>query len=156
MEKERFKLIPLYDLNAVLKTWHLYQDGLEMILNNSGEDTNLTKVFNDIMSGKLLLWIGFVDGVYAGFLTTSFQQIFEGPKYGWVVHTYKRISVPTDFLLEGLNQIEVFFKDQQCDYIKFYALKKPWQDKLVLLGYKPMYIEYLKSLKEEKKGEDIN
>lgn len=154
MGEDKFKLVPLYDLQAVLNTWKYYVPGVEAILNNSGNDTNLEKIYNDVMSGKLLLWVGFVNGAYAGFVTTSFHIVPMKGKFLWIVHTYKKIKVSSTFLLRGLLYLEGFAKDAGCRGIKFYAKEKPWQEKLVRIGYEPGYVEYIKNIGEDR-DEDL-
>lgn len=148
------KLIPLYNLQAVFNTWHFYVQGIEAVLRNSGDDTNLEKIYNEIMAGNLLLWVGMVDGKYAGFVTTCFQDLPMGSRSLWVVHTYKVIKVPTEFLLDGLTIIEKFAKEKGCKSVKFYAKPKRWQDKLMALGYAPGYTEFIKEVQHEDLPED--
>ncbi len=149
MDEERFRLIPLYDFQAVFNTWKFYVDGIEAVLSNSGADTNLEKVFNEIMAGRLLLWVGFVNDEYSGFVTTQIQDIPTCGRFLWIVHCYKKPKVPTSFLLKGLQRIEEFAREQKCKSIRFYAKEKPWQQKLIALGYVPGYIEYIKEVKDE-------
>lgn len=147
--EKKFKLIPLYDLQAVFNTWKFYVEGIEAVLDNSGTDTSLEKVFNEIMAGRLLLWVGFIDGEYSGFVTTQISDVPTCGRFLWIVHTYKKIKVPSSFLLEGLKRIEEFAREQKCKTIRFYAKEKPWQQKLVALGYTPGYIEYIKEVRDE-------
>lgn len=149
----KVKLIPVYDPQAVLKCWKHIADGLEIVLDHSGNDTSMEKVFNDLMSGRLLLWVGFVDNVYSGFVTTSFHSPSINKKFLWIVHCYKKAKVPSEFLLEGLTYLEDFARESSCSAIKFYALEKPWQNKLKALGYEPGYVEYVKPVGE--KNEDL-
>jgi hypothetical protein len=152
-ENSKFKLVPLYDLQAVLNTWKYYQDGLEAVMDNSGSDASLEKAYNDIMSGKILLWVGFLNGEYGGFVTTSCQTV-PGKTYKrlWIHHCYKKAKIPSVWLLAGLRQIEDFARDMGCKEVVFYAKQKPWQEKLVRLGYEPGYIEYIKAIGENDEG----
>lgn len=143
------KLIPVYNLQAVLNTWYLYVDGIEAVLRNSGDDTNIEKIYNEIMAGNLLLWVGLLDGVYAGFLTTCFQEIPMSGRSLWIVHTFKCKKVPTDFLLEGLEIVEKFAREKNCKRLKFYAIRKPWIDKLERLGFKEGYTEFIREVAEQ-------
>ena len=146
---EGLKLIPVYNLQAVLNTWHLYVPGIEAILRNSGDDTNIEKIYNEIMAGNLLLWVGFVDDKYVGFLTTCFQDIPMAGRALWIVHTFKRPKTETAWLLEGFKVIENFAKEKGCKTIKFYALARKWQDRFLALGFKIGYTEFIKEVQHE-------
>ncbi len=145
-------LIPVYNLQAVFNSWHLYVAGIEAVLRNSGDDTNIEKIYNEIMAGNLLLWVGFVDDKYAGFLTTSFAEVPMSGRSLWILHTFKVKKVHTNFLLEGLKIVEQFAKEKGCKSVKFYALRKPWLDKFSYLGYNEGYVEMIKNLYEGKNG----
>ena len=144
-----FKLIPLYDPEAIFRTWRFIRNGIEAVLENSGDDTSIEKIFNELMAGKLLLWIGFVNNEYVGFVTTQITDVPTCGKFLWIVHAYKKTKVPSMWLLEGLKKLEAFAKERQCKSIRFYAKEKPWQEKLIALGYKPGYIEYVKEVQNE-------
>lgn len=146
VESQVFKLIPVYNLQAVLNTWNLYVQGIEAVLRNSGDDTNLEKIYNEIMAGNLLLWVAFVNGKYAGFLTTCFADVPMSGKSLWIVHTFKCKKVPTDFLIAGLEIIEEFAREKNCKSLKFYAIRKPWLEKFSYLGYLEGYVEMIKNL----------
>lgn len=146
---EGLKLIPVYNLQAVFNTWHLYVPGIEAVLRNSGDDTNIEKIYNEIMAGNLLLWVGFIDEKYAGFLTTCFQEIPLAGRALWVVHAYKTPHTVSVWLLEGLRTVEKFAKEKGCKSVKFYALRKPWQEKLIARGYQPGYTEFVKEVQHE-------
>jgi hypothetical protein len=143
------RIIPVYNLRAVLNTWHLYVEGIDAVLRNSGDDTNLEKIYNEIMAGNLLLWVAFIDDRYSGFLTTSFADIPMSGKTLWVVHAFKCKKVPTEFLLEALGMIEQFAKEKDCNSLKFYAIRKPWIDKLEKMGFREGYTEFIREIAHE-------
>lgn len=148
-EKQSLKLIPVYDPNALLRSFNHFVDGIEAVLNNSGADTSFEKIFNELMSGKLLLWASFVDGRYMGFVTTQVTDIPTCGKFLWIVHAYKNPKYHTSWLFEALKVLEKFARERGCSSIRFYAKEKKWQERLVPLGYQPGYIEYVKELKDE-------
>lgn len=146
----------LYDTDAVLLSWPTLVPGLEKILDSSGEDTNLTKILNDLLSGKLLLWMGFIDEEPIGFVTTSFQQIPMGPKYLWIVHAFKKVRVPSQYLLDCFGSLEEFAKEQKCKFIKFYGLRRSWQEKMLAAGFEEGYVEYILDLEKNKETQNAD
>jgi len=147
--EEKFKLIPIYSINGIMRAWPFVADGLEAVLRNAGTDTNLDKIYNDLLAGNLLLWLAFLNGQYIGFATTSIVSVPTLPKHLWIVHTYKKLKVPSEWLLKGLERLEEYAKEMGCLDIRFYAKLKPWQAKLEKLGYAPSYTEYIKEVKHE-------
>jgi hypothetical protein len=147
--ESRLKLIPLYNLRGVLNLWKYLEDGIEAILNNAGDYTSLEKIFNDIMAGQLLLWVGFVDGNYAGFATTKIVDVPPSKRHLWIVHAFKKKKVSSEWFLEAHGILEVFSKKQGCQSIRFYGLRKPWQDKFFALGYREGYVEFVKDIENE-------
>jgi len=152
----KFKLLCVYDPGAVLKAWPFVSSGVERILDNAGTDTSMDKILNDLLNGSLLLWMMFIDGAYSGFATT---RITSTPPYGkslWIVHTYKKMKVPTEWMMKALEEIERFAQSQGCTNIRFYALPKPWQEKMKAAGYEPGYVEFVKEIWNEDLHKDRN
>ncbi len=145
-KKERFNLLCVYDAQAILKSWAVITQGLEIMLENAGNDTSLDKIFNDLMAGRLLLWIGMLDGVYVGFVTTQIVDLPPRKKNLWIVHAYKTIRTPTEWLMKTYKTLEEFAVTQKCSSIRFYGLRKKWMEKFEALGYSEGYIEMTKNL----------
>jgi len=149
MDGERFNLLCVYDAAAIMRAWPVISGGLEIMLENSGSDTSLDKIYNDIMAGRLLLWVGMLDGEYAGFVTTQIVDLPPTKKHLWIVHAYKMVATPTMWLLQAYQRLEEFAKVRGCDSIRFYGLAKPWQNKFLALGFHLGYQEFVKELKNE-------
>jgi len=146
---ENFRLIPVYDLQALFNSWKFYVPGLERVLGNSGDDTSLEKVYNDLMSGRLLLWVGFVNDDYAGFVTTQILDVPGAAKTLWIHHLYKRPKVESTWLFFGLEILNSFAKKYGCTRIKFYGLERPWQAKFEAAGFTRGYVEFVKEVSNE-------
>lgn len=140
------KLTPMYNLQAVMNTWHFIHEGLEAILEHAEEDTRYERIFVEIMDKTLLLWMAFLDGKYCGFFTTRLDQ--NAPitaKYLTVVHLYIKPGTPSEVLEDGFKQLQTMGKEQfNCKYIRFYSTRKGWERKL--RDWKQGYIEYWKAI----------
>lgn len=150
--KKDFKLIPLYKTKAILNSWGYYIEGIECVLGYAGGDTNLAKIYNDILSGELLLWIGLSDGNYCGFVTTRFDQTPLGDKTLLVSHCFIKLKTNPNLFMDGLNEIEKFAKEFNCNAVKFFTKREDAFDRrLGGHGYKKEYTVFVKSLKENEK-----
>ena len=149
MEEQKFSLICVYDAQAIMKAWPVITQGLEIMLENAGSDTNMDKIFNDLMAGRLLLWIGTLDGEYMGFVTTQIVDVPPDKRHLWIVHAQKNVRIPTAWLILAYNTLEKFAIQQHCDSIRFYGLRRPWQDKFLQNGFHLGYQEFVKELKHE-------
>lgn len=144
--EEKLTLLCVHNGDAIMKAWPTIQDGLEIMLEHAGSDVSLDKIFNDLMSGRLLLWVGMVGGVYSGFVTTQVVEMPPNKRHLWIVHAYKTVKTPTVWLLEAYQEIEKFAISRKCDSIRFYGLRKKWQDKFFTLGFHEGYQEFVKDL----------
>jgi hypothetical protein len=143
---DRFNLLCVYDAQAIMKAWPVITQGLEIMLENAGSDTSMDKIFNDLMAGRLLLWIGMLDGEYMGFVTTQIMDVPPDKRHLWIVHAYKTIKTPTVWLMRAYERLEDFGRKQKCNSVRFYGLRKKWMDKFILMGYREGYVELVRDL----------
>lgn len=150
-----FKLIPVYKPNAIMKNWKFLSEGMEKILAYAEDDTNLIKIFNELLSGELLMWIGFIGGEYKGFITTKVvdtPNIPMGNRSLWIMQLYVKPDMPPEVWAEGFKIIEEYAREYQCKNIKFWTLRdKGWERKLEPFGFKRGYQEFIKTLEKEAK-----
>lgn len=144
MGEPKFDLLCVYDAVALVNTWPVISGGIEVMLENAGSDTSKDKIFNDLMAGRLLLWLALLDGVYVGFVTTQVVDLPPGKKALWIVHAFKTIKTPTVWLLQAYKTLEEFAASRSCNSIRFYGLRKKWQEKFLAMGYSEGYVEYVK------------
>jgi hypothetical protein len=64
----------------------------------------------------------------------------------WIVHAYKTVKTPTIWLLQAYQEIERFAISRKCDSIRFYGLRKKWQEKFLARGFHEGYQEFVKDL----------
>ena len=145
-EEGKFNLLCVYEANAIITTWKVISQGIEVMLENAGTDTSMDKIFNDLMAGRLLLWIALLDGEYMGFVTTQIVELPPTKKALWIVHAYKTVKTPTVWLMRAYQKLEEFAASRKCNSIRFYGLRKKWQEKFLALGYKEGYVEFVKEL----------
>ena len=149
MEEAKFNLLCVYDPEAIIKSWPVITHGLEVMLENAGSDTSMDKIFNDLMAGRLLLWVAMLNGEYVGFVTTQVVDVPPRVKHLWVVHAFKAIKTPTIWLLRAYEMLEEFAVSRQCKSVRFYAKSRPWQSKFLDNGYHIGYLEFVKPLRGE-------
>jgi hypothetical protein len=142
----RFKLLCVYDGAAIIKAWPVITEGIEIMLENAGSDTSMDKIFNDLMAGRLLLWIALLDGAYMGFVTTQVVELPPTKKHLWIVHAYKTIKTPTVWMMRAYEELERFAVAHKCNSVRFYGLRKKWQERFLPLGFKEGYVEFAKEL----------
>ena len=148
--KGDFKIIPLYEIEAVLNSWHYLQKGVERILEFAGSDTSLAKIYNDIVAGKLLLWIALLDGEYCGFATTRFDNSVFGRKALWIVHTFIKSGLNPDIFMEGFKEMKDYGRQFNCDILQFYTRRSmAFERKLTKLGWETSYTEFIFNLRRQ-------
>ena len=144
----KFKLIPLYRTDAVLKNWHYFSEGMERVMVFTNGDTNLTQVLNEIMAGETLLWLVIMDDEYRGFLTTKITQTPFGVKSLWLVHLWLKPGTDQDVFLNGLHELNEFARLSDCNLIRMYTLRdKGFVRKLLPMGWKTGYQEFTREVK---------
>ena len=142
-----FKLIPLYNTESVLKNWKHLSEGMEKVLTYSNNDTNMDEVLNNILSGKLLMWIGFDNNEYCGFVTTSWEVKPTIGKFLWIVHAYGKQGLDPSVLSQALNRLVKYAQEFKAKRVKFYTLRdKAWERKLKKHKFKPSYVEFIREV----------
>lgn len=161
-----FKLMPLFEvfngnslINArndphlykierekILDCWTVLSKGLEIVHEYSNGDMSLPKVFKDLLGGTLLLWLGFVNGKYCGFVTVRKDVNIQAVNYLSIVHLYIKPGTDKDIFINGLSSLKQFGKEQGCDKMRFWTLRKGWERKLIPMGFKQSYTEYVLDL----------
>lgn len=64
------KLIPIHGKNLIDK-WGYFSEGMEKVQRYSKNDENITTVYNDILAGNAMIWAGFMEQRYVGFIVTQ-------------------------------------------------------------------------------------
>lgn len=141
-------LIPLYEPKAILNAWGYCIEGVEEVLKKTTGDVSLGKIFTDIIYGRLLLWVGFDNNKYCGFITTQINQTQFGEKSLWIVHLFIKKGVAKDIFFEGFNIMEDFAIKQGCDKIHFWSIRdKSFSKRMEPLGWYNGYQEFIYNLK---------
>lgn len=148
MGENRLRLIPLYDTTAVLKNFKYLVDGLEAVIKYTDGDSSIEKILNDVLSGRLLMWIGFYNSEYCGYVTTSISTIANGDRTLWIMHAYKKPNLGgLDVLAEGQRILIDYARRYNCKTIRFYTLRgKAFERKLKGYGWKQTYQEFCQEI----------
>ncbi len=144
----------LYHIESekILNCWQTITKGVEIVHEFTNGDMSLAKVLNDLLSGDLLLWMGFMDGKYCGFVTVRKDTNVNALTFLSMVHLFIKPGTNKEIFLNGLDEIKKFAKEQGCQKMRFWTLRKGWEKRLVPMGFKQSYIEYTLDLEETKHG----
>jgi len=138
------KLIPIYNPSAIIKNFKHFSEGFEKVMEFAEDDTNLPKIFNELLAGELLLWVGFYNDEYRGFITTKIVETPFGNRALWLMQCYVKIGTKPDWIFEGISIIRDFAKKQNCTKIKFYTIRdKAWEKRLNEHNFKRGYQEFI-------------
>ncbi len=143
------EFIPLKPKN-VMADWKYFREGFERILAHSDGTDLVTNIYNDLLDGSLKLWVGFVDGRYAGFFTARVDPVPFGPVVFQVVHGYSDGTSGRWLLDEVFRRIEAIARQFGCSRIRFRTLREGgFMKKLAGKGYKKTFVEFSKVLEVE-------
>jgi len=171
-QEGEFKLIPLFkpingqrlastkhnaylyqvESEKILNCWQTITKGIEIVHEFTNGDMSLAKILNDLLSGDLLLWMGFLDGKYCGFITVRKDINVDATNFLSMVHLFIKPGINKETFLQGLDDIKKFAKEQGCQKMRFWTLRKGWERRLVPMGFKQSYIEYVLDLENIKNG----
>lgn len=141
-------LYPIYNPRGIINAWPMICSGLNRILSFTYKDTSMTKIYNELLAGELLLWVIYVNHEYKGFMTTKIEDIPDAGRNLWIVHLYAK-DLTKEFILDGLERIEAFAKEQKCETIRFLTMRdEAFERRLDGCGFKKGYTEYIKELKD--------
>lgn len=114
-----FDFFIIYDREAIITFgWELLQKGLDTLENLSKGDANKEVILNDLLAGNSLLWLGFVDGKYVGFLTTKFDFRGTNKKDLFIEEAYIEKGSASEIFEEALIKVEEFAKMNNCQRIR--------------------------------------
>lgn len=161
-KKTDFKLIPLFkpldpsklmaskcnplqyeiEIKKILQCWEHITEGLKIVGDYTKEDMSLAETLNEILSGNLLLWMGFVDSKYSGFVTTRIDRNPNSTTWLSLIHCYIKDGTNPDLCLWSIEQLKEFALKQKCQKIRLWSPRKGWKRKLEPFGFKESYIQY--------------
>jgi hypothetical protein len=144
----KFEAIPLYDPKAVMNVWHRLVDGVEKVFSHADIDEDVTKMLNAILAGQKLLWLGFVDGVYAGFAVTSIHTTPTNPprKFMLVYAAYKNPKIDEDLTGRFFTKFEDYAQQNGCVQIECYSTRKGFERYILKQGFRPTYTRFVKDI----------
>lgn len=141
------KFYPIFDQKAIVDTWPTLLIGIEKSEKFSLGELSLEAIFNDLLASKLLLWMGYVDEKYIGFLTTRVCQILMGKRYMIIEHIYAKEKIPLDLYLEGQKYLETYAKSMNCEDLRFFTIREKGFERILdKHGYKQAFTMFKKEL----------
>lgn len=128
--------------------WPTLVNGLDEIIESSKGDLSRGIVLKEVLNGYSNLWLGFVDGKYAGFATTTFNPHLDGLNFITIKQVYIKKGTALEILLKGQKKLFEFGKKLNCDKVRMVTNNLKERKALRRLGWKPTYQEYEINLKE--------
>lgn len=128
--------------------WPTIVSGLDVVIESSSGDLSKGIVLKEILNGYTTLWLGFVDGKYAGFATTAFNPHLDGLNFITIKQVYIKPGTGLEIFLKGQKKIFEFGKKLNCDKVRMVTNNLKERKALKRLGWKPTYQEFEINLKE--------
>ena len=142
-----FQLLPIYNPKAVFDTWPQITEGMSEILEYTTGDSSFAKILNDLLSGNLLLWVGYKDNEYIGFVTTRIDDIPTCYRALSLVHVFVKHNSLKDIMLESITELDRFAKEQNCTKIRMWSIRdKAFNRVLEPIGFKQGYVEFIREV----------
>ncbi len=136
-----FKLIPITGKNVIEK-WGFFIEGMEKVDRYSKNDENLTIVYNDILNGNALLWSGFMDKKYIGFIVTQILQSPLEEKRMLIRAMFANEKLSDEIYEEGFMILDNYARSMGIKKMEFYTPRdkaferklkdNKWQSKYVI------------------------
>lgn len=143
-----FRLIPIYDKQAIIEYMPIINEGLLEVLCHTlnGEDIAVAK--NDLLGQRLFLWIGELDGKYVGFITHKILIVGMDNRELYINHCYVKNDASCNILIKGMPILEEYAKKLGCFRLTFRTLRsKPFLRRLQDFGWQEGYVELFKEVK---------
>jgi hypothetical protein len=147
-----FKIVPMLmkkddkvypNGQAILSNWHYFTEGLNCVLNHNTGDSSYEKVLNEILSGQLTMFIGFVDGKYVGFLTTRLDDYLLSGKFVTIVHLYIKPGTDKSVFDMGFDYVRTKLCEPIGAKLRFFSPRNGWTKRLLDRGWKTGYQEFI-------------
>lgn len=136
------KLIPI-EGKSVIEHWGHFIEGMEKIGKYSNNNGNIESTYNDILSKRSILWAGFRDKQYIGFVITQIQQVpFEEMRL-LVMSFYAKEKLTDDEFNEGMGILNGYAKKMNIKKMEFYTIRdKAFERYLNNRMWKPKYVVF--------------
>lgn len=122
--------------------WGQVREGL-LEVKKAGDDWIPEDIYKSIKDGLSQLHMGYVDGLYKGFIVTQQIPGYKGLKlHIWAV--YSNGSTEENLLDLALPQVEGWAENIKATKITFSSNRKGWEKNK--LGFKPTVTTYVKDV----------
>ena len=143
-------ITPVYDIKALQRVWGFCIEGVEEVLRNSVKTISFPEIYNDLLAGRLLLWIGFFDKKYCGFLITQIMSVPFSGRHLHIIALYIKPEADRDVFMKGFKEISGFAEKQGCDSMRFWTKRgKGFARKLVKEGWQAGAQEFYYNLQKD-------
>lgn len=124
------KLIPIQGKNLIDK-WGHFSEGMEKVQRYSKNDENITTVYNDILAGIALIWAGFHDNKYVGFIVTQVLQTPFEEKRLLIRSIFAKEKLTDEDYQEGFEFLDNYARSMGIKKMEFQTIRDKGFTKLL-------------------------
>lgn len=145
------KIIPVRQ-DVIPKHFGHFIEGVEKVLDHSDHDLDLATVYNHLLSGAYLMYAVYEEKKLLGFYVGRYDLKPDGSVDFVVVQFYLKPDVDSDTFALVEKALCDIAATTKCKRVRCYSLRKGMGKRLIPLGYREGYIEYIKEIGGEKNG----
>jgi len=141
-------LIPITGKNLIEK-WGFFTEGMDRLMKYGKNDENISMIYNDILAGNALLWAGFIDKKYSGFIVTQVMQAPFEEKRLLIRAIYSNGTLNGDIYTEGFKVLDDFCRQVGAKKMEFYTPRdKAFERKLKDYNWKSKQVIFEREVSE--------
>lgn len=120
---------------ALHSVWWKVRAGLEEVKKHSTDDWIAEDVYAAIRSGTSLLFVGYLDNAYCGFVVmTPFNTYASRVLHIWCCYSATKRDVINLFA----DDLEMLARRHQAKKLTFHSPRRGWEERLKEYGYHPV------------------
>lgn len=132
--------------DAIAKHFGNFTKGVEKVLDHSDTDLDLVTVYNNLLTGLYLMWAIYQDTRLVGFYVGRYDLRMDGTVDFVAVQFYIVPDADSDLFAEIEKAVCATAKQSKCKRVRCYSMRKGMGKRLIPLGYKEGYVEYVKEV----------
>lgn len=129
--------------------WPTLIEGVDAVVETSKGDLSRGVIYKEIVNGYSQLWLGFIDGKYIGFATTSINNYLDGDNFLTLKQIFIKKGNGLEGILQGQKKLFEFGRKMGCTKARMVTSILIERKALKRLKWKPTYQEYEISLMEK-------
>lgn len=125
-----FQLIPITGKNVIEK-WGHFIEGVKKVEKFSTGQETLAMIYNDVLEGKTIMWAGFLENKYVGFVVTQIISNIFGEKSMLIRAIYSKEKLDSEVYLEGLQILDNYTRSWGVKKMEFITKRDKGFEKLL-------------------------